>query len=321
MRADETRCLQLAARQHGVISRAQARELGMSDRRVSRYLAGGRWTRLFASVYRVTGAPPTWRQQLKAASLWAGHGFAISHASAAALHGFERFEEGPVELSCLRVLVPESPSVVVRQVGSLAPKDLTSVEGFRVTSVARTLVDLGATGDRPMLRATIDEALRRRQTTIERLQVAAARAAHRRGIGLFRALLEEHLGGAAPTESELEARVAELLDSAGLPRPIRQQTLRVGDRVRRMDFRLSGTPVVIEADGYAYHSSLRVFESDRARNNELTARGLRVLHWTWAGVRDRPEELLAELCQTLGLGAHAAHLPRLLGERPSRKSR
>jgi hypothetical protein len=298
MRTVELRCLQLAARQDGVIGRSQARELGLSDRRISRRLASGRWRRLLPAVYAVAGAPGTWRQQLRATSLWAGRGFALSHRTAGALHGFDRFREGPVELSLLRELEPPSWVVVHRAV-SLPPRDLASAEGFRVTSVARTLADLCALEDEAVVRATFDEALRRRKTTLDQLQSALARGAYRRGVGVLRALIEASLGEGGPTESALEFRVVELLEMAGLPRPLRQRTIEVGGRVRRMDFRIPGTPVVIEADGYAFHSSLRTFEADRTRNNQLTARGLRVLHWTWAGVRDRPEELVSELLQTL----------------------
>ena len=293
----EIKCLRLASRQHGVICRAQARELGMSERAVSRRLGSGRWKRLFPGVYRVEGAPATWRQQLKAASLWARHGYAVSHCAAAALHGFERFREGRVELCVTRELEPPS-GVVVHLVGSLHPRDIASLEGLCVTSVTRTLVDLCVAVDGPSLRATLDAALRRQMTTIDKLQAALSRAKGRRGVPVLRALVDEYLGGAAPTESELEARVVELLESVGVA-ALRQQAIKVGGRLRRMDFRVLGTPVVIEADGYAYHSNLRAFESDRARNNQLTARGFRVLHWTWAAVRDRPEELVAELCQTL----------------------
>lgn len=313
----EIRCFQVASRQHGVLSRAQARELGMSDRQVSRLTPSGRWKTLFPAVYAVVGAPSTWHQKLKAASLWAGRGFAVSHRAAAALHGFARFPEGDVELSITRELRPP-PGVTVHRTSSLSRRDITSIEGLCVTSVARTLLDLCALGDQALLSASLDEALRRRKTTLDKLQVALSTAAYRRGVGVLRVLVDEHLGGTAPTESELEARVVELLGSAGLPRAVRQQTILVGGRVRRMDFRILGTPVIIEADGYAYHSSLQTFESDRLRNNELTARGFRVLHWTWAAVRDRPEELLSELVQTLVAAIPPQRATRGGGARPDR---
>ncbi len=74
-----------------------------------------------------------------------------------------------------------------------------------------------------------------------------------------------------------------------------------GRRVR-LDFRIPGTRVAIEADGYAHHATLSAFEGDRVRSNALTAAGYRVLHWTWQALRERPEELIDELWATLRLG-------------------
>lgn len=43
------------------------------------------------------------------------------------------------------------------------------------------------------------------------------------------------------------------------------------------------------------------YEDERLRNNSLVAGGLRVLHWTWQALNDRPEELIAELSAALNL--------------------
>ena len=123
---------------------------------------------------------------------------------------------------------------------------------------------------------------------------------------MLRDLLSDYQAGEAPTESELEARVFELLSAEGLPRPYKQRSVIAGGRVRRLDFHFPGTPVVIEADGYSYHSSREMFERDRERNNALAARGLRVLHWSWAALRDRPEELVAQLKALLSRGSSGA---------------
>jgi very-short-patch-repair endonuclease len=291
---EELECLRLAARQWGVITREQAQGLGVSERQVTRYLERGWWERLHYGVYRVGGSPLSWRQRLKAVSLWAGYGYALSHHTAGALLGFARCGEGPVELSVIHdVRLP--PPVVVHRVAALVPKDLTSVEGFRVTSVSRTLLDLSATWDEWALRSTVDQALARRWTTVERLEATVLRCTHHPGVRRLRALVEEFLGGQAPTESELESLVARLLREAGFSSVLRQRVVSVRGRVRRMDFLLAGTRVVIEADGYAYHSSPAAFERDRARRNALMRKGFWVVHWTWAALRDRPEELIAEL--------------------------
>lgn len=104
---------------------------------------------------------------------------------------------------------------------------------------------------------------------------------------------------APTTGSELEARVRELLEQAGLAQVERQRRVVIAGRVRRLDFRVAGTQVIIEADGYAWHSTPEDFERDRARDNALIARGFRVLRWTWAAVRDGPDVLLMQLHETL----------------------
>jgi very-short-patch-repair endonuclease len=121
---------------------------------------------------------------------------------------------------------------------------------------------------------------------------------------VLRALVEELVGGAAPTESELESRVLDLLEAEGLPRPDTQPRTRAGGGRWRLDFLYRRERVVIEADGYASHSTAEMFERDRARNNALAASGYVVLHWTWAALCDRPEALVHQLrCLLAARGA------------------
>ncbi len=258
------------------------------------------WGRLYPCVYRVEGSSRTWRQQLKAASLWAARDFAISHRAAAALWGFARFPEGLVELTMARPARAHGSAVVHRADGPLPHRDLESIEGFRVTSAARTLADLASVEPEETVRASVEEALTRRWTTLEKLEVVLERAQRRRGTVFLRELFSGYRGGDGLSESELESRVLELFEAEGLPRPQRQRAVVAGGRLRRLDFLVPGTPVVVEADGHASHSSPAAFEKDRERNNALVARGFVVLHWTWAALHDRPEELVVQLRRMLG---------------------
>jgi very-short-patch-repair endonuclease len=169
------------------------------------------------------------------------------------------------------------------------------VQGFRVTSVTRTLVDLAGIVSEADLRATVDEALNRKRTTIDRLAVALVEHASVAGVSALREIVREYQGGDGPCESELEARVFELLDRSGLPRPTRQRSITVAGRLRRLDFLFPDHDVIVEADGYATHATPMAFEKDRQRANSLTSRGFRVLQWTWRSLHDRPGELLREL--------------------------
>ncbi len=294
----QLRAMRLAAQQHGVVRRSQALQCGLTERQVRYRVMCGHWEELFPWVYRVEGSAPTWHQRLKAVSLWAAYGFALSHRTAAVLHGFDRYRGEPVELSVTRDL--RSSAAQVHRVGCLATVDLCLVNGLRVTSVTRTLLDLASNGPEHSVRAACDQALARKWTSLDKLDAALEQSAWHRGTCFLRRLLRQYQGGDGPSESELEARVLELFEAAGLPRPLRQRRVMVGNRVRRLDFTVPGTPIVVEADGYAHHSSPTAFEEDRVRNNALTARGYRVLHWTWAAVHARPDELVTELCRAMG---------------------
>jgi very-short-patch-repair endonuclease len=299
MDAVELKCLRIAARQHGVLSRRQVVENGMSSDRLESRARARVWQRLFPGVFRVEGTPATWRQKLKAASLWAGEGHALSHATAAALHGFDWFHgTDAVELTTVKNL--RAPGALTHQVKMLHPRDVASVECFRVTSVPRTLLDLAATLPPPEVKRLTDEAMRRKWVNVDRFEQLLERHGGSPGAKLLRELTREYAGGDGPTESELEARIRDLLEQAGLPRPHKQHVIRSGRGVRRIDFHFTGTPVVIEADGYAWHASVESFERDRQRSNELTLKGFLLLQWTWSALKSRPEELLIELCTLLG---------------------
>src|SRR5437764_15241421 len=70
--------------QHGLITRAQARELGFSDDAIDRRMRTGVWQRVHRGVLLLPGAPDTWQQAVLAACL-AIPGAAASHRAAAAL--------------------------------------------------------------------------------------------------------------------------------------------------------------------------------------------------------------------------------------------
>jgi very-short-patch-repair endonuclease len=306
--ASEVECLREAARQWGVVHRDQAVRW-LSPQQVQRRVDTKAWVVVLPRVFRVAGAPRTWRSDLKALSLWAGRDFALSHRTAAALHGFRRFPEGPLELSVARHL-SVSPPFQVHRVAPFGHRELEAVQGFRVTSVTRTLLDLAGIASEGDVRATVDEALRRRRTTVERLAMALAQVAPRPGVAFLRTLLHEYQGGDGPCESELEARVFELIDRSGLPRPHRQRSISVAGRLRRLDFWYPNRGVIVEADGYETHSSLIAFEKDRQRANALTLRGFRVLQWTWKALHERPGALIEDLRQVLGVQRQASSLQR-----------
>ncbi|MGV3619650.1 MAG: DUF559 domain-containing protein [Archangium sp.] len=253
-------------------------------------------------MYRIVGAPETWLQRVRALNLWLDHGFAISHTTAAALHRFPNFFEGPLVATVGR-FIRRREGVKLHRAASLHSKDIASVAGLRVTSPTRTLIDLAGELHADALRHCVNDALRFRWTTLDRLEACLERSGARPGGSAIRALIHEFRGGNGPTEGELERRVLHVLELANFPEPDHQRPVYVGGRLRRLDFLFTNHQLVIEADGYAYHSSVDVFEDDRSRNNALTSRGFRVLHWTWKALHEFPERLTSELASCLRRGS------------------
>lgn len=130
------------ARQHGVISRCQARALGLSERQIDHRVASGGWVKVMPSVYRDAATTITWEQGLVAAWLWSGHSCVVSHRAAAKLFGMMGIEKSPYEISSpnwkrapLRNVIVHTTSVTGRSVKR---------GGIALTDPTRTLCELGA---------------------------------------------------------------------------------------------------------------------------------------------------------------------------------
>jgi very-short-patch-repair endonuclease len=66
-----------------------------------------------------------------------------------------------------------------------------------------------------------------------------------------------------------------------------------------VDFFWRTERLVVEIDGFAFHSSRRSFESDRRRDATLAAAGVRVMRVTWRQLDSEPQALLVRLAQAL----------------------
>lgn len=286
-RAD-TRCAEVARRQHGAISLRQATGCGVGARSVRRRVESGVWVRLFPGVYGIAGAPSTWRQRLMAATLWGGDGSCASHASAARLWSFPDFHKDVVELTCSRTRGPRG--VHLHRPGRLGVGPMTLVDGVPVTTPARTLVDLSRRTPRPRFEAAFHHCVRSRLCTLDTLRSAAERHRGRGAFGAptFRAALHLYAGEAGAPESPLESRVLRALVDGGVPMPIRQHRVVLPDgRRRRIDFAWPVEKVGLEADSYQWHSSPAAWAADRRRVEELRDAGWVILSATARDLRNR----------------------------------
>jgi hypothetical protein len=288
----------LAARQHGVITRAQLRRAGLTEASIRWRVGAGTLQLVVTGVYRVGGATRSWEQRLAGACLWGGPGACASHRAAGALWGFEGFSPGPVEISTLKQNRAGLPFKVHRT--QVDPAFVTTKQGIPVTNAFRTLLDLVNVVDEQRANQLLDEALRKGLVSMEALWRFVRRESHpgRRGVGVLRRLLEERDPGYQPSASHFQATVRALLTRAGLSFVEEYVvTDSEGRFVARVDFLLDDAPVIVEADGRATHSSKLDWEHDLDRRNRITAQGFAVIHATRHKVGNHPDELLAEIFQ------------------------
>jgi very-short-patch-repair endonuclease len=283
---------------HGVITRAQLQERGLTGADVAWLVRSGRLHRLYPGVYRVSGSPPTWKTGLLAASRAGGSSAAASHRSAAALWDLPGGREDLAEITCPRWRRARHAGLVIHETNLLGATDRTRTDGIPVTTPARTLADLGATCSSLMVEMAVDNALRRGLVTYPLLFRLLDRIGKqgRNGVGVLRAILRERDLKHRPTESQKETELLRVIRRSGLPVPQPQFEISgTSGFIARVDFAYPSVRLVVEYDSKAHHVGGVEMEHDNARRNRLVAVGWTVLVATQRDLRDGG----AELCRAI----------------------
>lgn len=184
---------------------------------------------------------------------------------------------------------PEHPQIRAYETSYLPPGDIVIHRGVPVTSPLRTLLDLAGVLDHKALRRAVREAQARGLVDLAELARRLHGPGPRRGRARLRRIIAT---GPAPTRSELEDAVLDLLLEGGIVHPDVNVPMRIGGRLVIPDFRWPEQRLVIEADGAAWHDNQLAREDDAERQALLEAHGERVLRVTWAQVVGRRAETL-----------------------------
>ncbi len=291
----------LAARQHGVFSLAQAREAGYTRGRIRQLASTGIIELARPSVYRVRAAPRTWEQRLSSACLWLP-GSLASHRSAAALRRLRTFGSAPVELITERGRSPRSQrDVILHERKDLASADHDEVDGIACTSLVRTLVDLPAVVTPVRAGEALDHATRRDAKLLERVATRHLELARRgrNGTVALRALLAERGAGDLPVDSGFERRTLALFAAAGLPKPVTQLHVTDGEVVCYLDIAWPHLKVAVECDSLEFHLGERAFRWERVRRRMLLRLGWTILEFTYREVTTDGERVVREVAHHL----------------------
>jgi very-short-patch-repair endonuclease len=273
-------------RNDGVITLAQARRLGLSLKAVQRRVASGHWVRCSRGVYFVHDRPFTDAARIRAVVWGYGEHAAASGLAAAWWHDLTRFAPDIVE-----VTVPRNSHGRSRDGCRVRRRDLNATDvvvhrEIRVTALALTVIESAVKGrggiklmDAALQRPSVCRICGERIFTSSRGRVRVAAS---------RRLLKAASDGA---RSEAERLLVRLLREAGI----------TGWRTNypigpyKVDVAFTAPKVVVEVDGWAFHSDQEVFQNDRKRQNYLTLMGWQVLRFTWLDLVEYPQRVIAEI--------------------------
>jgi predicted transcriptional regulator of viral defense system len=287
-----------------LIATAQLRARGWTPQQIKTSAGRGALVRIARGIYmrgdlaRALAAKPDGEHVLRAAAaaVRAGPDAVVSHRSAAVIHGIDLLGRhvdvtitGPVTLG-------RKGSVGVHSYTTPLPAEhVTRIYGLPVTTVARTVIDLARTLGFVDGVVAADSAIRRRLTTKSELQAVLTAGPRRRGAAVA-ARVVAFATGLAESALESIARVA--FAEQGLAAPRLQVWIpdANGDVIGRVDFYWEKYKTVAEVDGaLKYQDDPNRARAQLRRDKRLREAGFEVVHFTWAEITTRPEEVAASI--------------------------
>lgn len=304
------RVARLARRQHGIVTREELRELGLTDHTIDWALATSQLVALFPGVYRVNGAPDTWHGRALAAQRRVERQLrrldptgtapplaVIGGDAAAHLHDLPGHGRAP-KLTVVTSRRSRSRSVPVRCRPSLTEADVGEIDRVPVTSLAWTGVTTAARSDEDERRDLLAHLIGTGRLRHGQL-VGAAHRADVAGRAAVLDLLRSMTGAVSHYRSDAEKRLVAACAGLGLPAPL------VNHRVRTtsgpeyeldavwLDVRLD-----VEVDG-PHHLLPSQRRRDRVRDRHLRDDGFEVARFPVEEVDDDPPEVAGRIAAIL----------------------
>jgi len=281
----------VAAQQNGVVTATEACRYGVSPRQVQHRVRTGKWLRLHPRVYYTLPGEPSAAARIRGAVAWAGQDAVVSGLSAA--FWWELIDWTP---AATEVTVPCNrsgrcpPTVLVRR-AELDPADRALLRGLPITVLPTTVLAAA------VLLGTAEGSRLWDRSLQRRVRFADLHEAHCRSIGRWGTPAAGQLLTVAADRaaSHAERVTVRLLRQAGITGWLLNSPVRAGDREYIVDVVFPAARVAVEIDGWAWHSGVERFRSDRRRQNALVLAGWTVLRFTWDDLVSRPGRVVAEI--------------------------
>jgi very-short-patch-repair endonuclease len=282
-----------ASRHHGLVTFDHACSSGWSKSAWYRAFDTGGLIEMAPKVARLPGRPLTAQNRILAPILSLGDGVVASHRSAALLWGFDVGSQA-IDLT----VIGRSTRLSIADVVLHHPRDLVDLKAsmrqhIPSTNPLRVLVDLGAVAPEHVADAVAHFAIEGLVAPAAAWAVVERHSIHgRHGVVALRNALEDWRLGEKPPDSVLEVHMRALIDRFNLP-DVDFHPCVEGFEV---DFRIAGTRLLIECDGWKWHGASRDrVEHDYERDALLGRRGWVVRRFSWQQIRRRPAWVAATI--------------------------
>lgn len=165
----QRRLFSVASAQGGYFTAAQAREAGYSYQAQAYHVRVGNWSRIDRGLLRLTPWGFHVHDDLIRWTLWSKGRAVISHETALEVH-----QIGELEALRVHLTVPHGfskrDSAVVLHPACLAASEVVQRTGFKVTSAARSLIDVAGSADQDQLARAIQDGRDRGLFTVRQLR-------------------------------------------------------------------------------------------------------------------------------------------------------
>lgn len=308
----------------GSVLRREALEFGLSQAEIERLLRRGVFVRVRRGAYARADQwrtmAPEQRHLVAARAVLRGLGrpAVLGHVSAAVAHGLPVWGADLTQVHVIRQSLRHSARTeagVVHHACTLPDDHVVDIDGVRVTSLTRTVIDHARSSSFSAGVVTADAALREGGLSPDGLRDMlewqrdwpASRRASR---------VTRFADGRSESVGESRGRVH--IHAAGLPAPELQVDItdELGRFVARADFVFDEHRTIGEFDGRMKYRVAnagpdleRVVWAEKRREDALRALGYEVVRFTWDDLERAPRELrqrfLAAFARAAGRGQHA----------------
>jgi hypothetical protein len=212
---------------------------------------------------------------------------AASHQTAALIHGLDILGKPPPDVTLTK---PPGRSRSARpgtclHWAQLPDEHITVQHGMRVTTVARTVIDLARTAEFRAGVVTADSGLHQKLVTKAELESVLAGCERRRGI---QRATDVVAFADMRAESVLESIARVVFRDCGLPTPDLQVWAGGAEAVGRVDFLWRRQRTVAEVDGLMKYAIPGRAVLQLERDKRLRDAGYEVVHLSWHEVTENP---------------------------------